>query len=59
MCLGDELAKMLLFLYASNILYNFEMSIFATDSNLNMKGNCGITLTPNDYNLVFKKIKIH
>lgn len=56
MCLGDELAKMLLFLYCGNIVWNFEFS----GENLDVKsyGNCGITLNPSEYWLLFRKLII-
>lgn len=54
MCLGDGLAKMLLFLFSGQLLYNYEISLFSED--LDMRGHCGITLTPPEYSLMFKKL---
>lgn len=53
MCLGEELAKMLLFLFGSNILFNFEItSNTVAEQHL---GTCGITLLPPVYSLIMKK----
>ncbi|XP_059618661.1 cytochrome P450 306a1 [Phlebotomus argentipes] len=42
-CLGEELARMIMFLVLGNLLYHYELSL-ADEVNLN--GTCGITLTP-------------
>lgn len=53
MCLGEELAKMLLFLFGGNILLNFEISSNTiAEEHL---GTCGITLVPPVYSLIIKK----
>ncbi|KAJ8985272.1 hypothetical protein NQ317_007058, partial [Molorchus minor] len=44
MCVGDELARMLLFLFGAAIVQNFELGLEFTEPNLT--GDCGITLTP-------------
>ncbi|XP_063703254.1 cytochrome P450 306a1 isoform X2 [Culicoides brevitarsis] len=54
MCLGEELAKMLLFLFCSNFVYNFSYEVM-NPASLDMKGTCGITLTPPDYSLIIKE----
>ncbi|XP_055683659.1 cytochrome P450 306a1 [Lutzomyia longipalpis] len=48
-CLGEELARMLMFLTVGNILYNFQLSCVAEDD---ISGICGITLTPPDHKLI-------
>lgn len=52
-CLGDEMAKMILYLFAANFLARFE---FEADKDQKLDGVCGITLTPPDFKL---KIKIN
>ena len=54
MCIGDELAKMILFLYGGRILQNFSISV-AEKTVLNLEGDCGITLVPKPHNLIFKR----
>lgn len=56
MCLGEELAKMLLFLFCSNILYNFKLGCNDIESVETILGECGITLTPPRHKIVFQKI---
>lgn len=55
MCLGDELARMILFGYCSRILFKFEIA-----GNLAKLpyGDCGITLTPPPYCLSFRDSKL-
>lgn len=54
MCMGEELAKMLLFLIGGHILFNFEISTnILAEKHL---GTCGITLVPPVYSLAMKKI---
>ncbi|KAF4524242.1 hypothetical protein B566_EDAN008788 [Ephemera danica] len=52
-CLGEEFAKMILFVYATNLLHRFSMK-FADDTNMTdvLEGNCGITLNPKPYRLI-------
>lgn len=45
MCLGDELAKMLLFLYCANYVNFLEYKVLEPE-RLYMPGYCGITLVP-------------
>lgn len=56
MCLGEELARMLLQLYAGLIVRNFKLELSA-GADVNMDGQCGITLTPTAYKLKLTEIK--
>lgn len=56
MCLGEELAKMLLFLFCSNILYNFKLHYTGVEPVEKILGECGITLTPPRHKIQFHKI---
>lgn len=56
MCVGEELAKMLLYSFSANIILNFDFKL--TDNindNFDDSGICGITLAPADYQLTFSK----
>lgn len=55
MCPGEEMAKMLLFLFVGLTLINFEISI-PINEDINMNGECGITLTPPPHKLTFCSI---
>lgn len=50
MCLGDELGRMLLFLFGAGILHQFSLSI-PGGAPVDLDGECGITLTPKPYKL--------
>ncbi|KAJ8944550.1 hypothetical protein NQ318_009713 [Aromia moschata] len=54
MCVGDELARMLLFLFGATIIQNFELTLERYDADLT--GECGITLTPKPHRLIFSEI---
>nr|XP_029723478.1 cytochrome P450 306a1-like [Aedes albopictus] len=54
MCLGDELARMILMLYTGRLFWNFELDLFNGDA-LDLTGVCGITLTPPPFEVVFKE----
>ncbi|XP_055389918.1 cytochrome P450 306a1, partial [Condylostylus longicornis] len=54
MCLGDELARMILLLYAGSILRNFNLSLPPFE-NINFEGECGITLTPPNHTFIFRE----
>lgn len=56
MCLGSELAKMLLMLYAGILLRNFELSLSEESSNVTLEGTCGITLMPKAHTFSLKWI---
>lgn len=49
MCLGDVLARMELFLYFSSLLHTFDLSVPDSDTLPSLKGNAGVTITPNAY----------
>lgn len=49
MCLGDVLARMELFLYFSSLLHCFDISVPEGDTLPSLKGNAGVTITPNAY----------
>lgn len=55
MCLGEDFARMLLFLFCGHIIYHFEIGL---DAAVDFKGECGITLTPADCHLTFQKLDI-
>ncbi|XP_066602888.1 cytochrome P450 306a1 [Prorops nasuta] len=52
MCIGDELAKMLLFLFAARILHSFRISTVPNE-RIDLTGECGITLIPKPHRLIF------
>lgn len=54
MCPGDELARMILHLYASRLFWQFELEVFNGDA-IDLTGICGITLTPPPYEIIFKE----
>ncbi|GAB0095341.1 Cytochrome P450 306a1 [Sergentomyia squamirostris] len=51
-CLGEELAKMLMFLFVGNILYRYELGL---REKPDISGTCGITLTPPDHKIIVKR----
>ncbi|XP_058811583.1 cytochrome P450 306a1 [Topomyia yanbarensis] len=53
MCLGDELARMILHLYTARLFWHFELDILEEPPD--MAGVCGITLTPPHYEIIFKE----
>lgn len=52
MCVGDEFARMILFLFAARILRSFVISV-PPDTCIDLEGECGITLVPKPHRLVF------
>ncbi|XP_050304768.1 cytochrome P450 306a1 [Anthonomus grandis grandis] len=55
MCVGDELAKMLLSLFIVRLLQNFTFML--EDKQLvDTEGDCGITLTPKPFKIRFKTL---
>lgn len=56
MCVGEELAKMLLYSFSANIILNFDINLTAkVNDNFDDSGVCGITLAPADFQLSFQK----
>lgn len=53
MCVGEELARMLLFLFGATILQKFTIKLPLNEIP-DVSGECGITLTPQKYKLVFE-----
>lgn len=51
MCIGDELARMLLLLFAAKIFQKF--SVRLEEKHVDLSGECGITLTPPAHKLIF------
>ncbi|XP_074029294.1 cytochrome P450 enzyme phantom [Leptinotarsa decemlineata] len=54
MCVGDELARMILFLFVTTIIQNF--SFVLENEEVDFSGECGITLTPKSHKIKFSKI---
>ncbi|XP_011693655.1 PREDICTED: cytochrome P450 306a1 [Wasmannia auropunctata] len=52
MCVGDELARMMLFLFAARFLHSFVISI-PSGTHIDLEGECGITLVPKPHRLIF------
>lgn len=51
MCIGDELARILLLLFAAKIFQEFNVAL--EDKTIDLNGECGITLTPPTHKLIF------
>lgn len=51
-CVGEELARMILFLFAGRILRAFVVSV-PPDEMADLEGECGITLVPKPHRLAF------
>lgn len=56
MCLGEEMAKMLLFLFCGNIMYNFKLLYTGAEPIETILGECGITLNPPRQKIIFRKV---
>ncbi|XP_076251779.1 cytochrome P450 enzyme phantom isoform X2 [Rhynchophorus ferrugineus] len=54
MCIGDELARMMMFLVSTTILKTFHLDL--EDHKTCMEGESGITLSPQPYKLIFSEI---
>lgn len=52
MCIGDDLARMFLFMFSVKIFQEFRISL-EDPAGVDLSGECGITLTPPDYKLIF------
>lgn len=55
MCMGEELAKMLVHLFTGNILLNFSIKADADFDKLDLSGVSGLTLSPPEHRLIFAK----
>jgi hypothetical protein len=55
MCLGEELAKMFVSLFAANILLKFKVRAGKDIDKIDMNGIAGLTLSPPDHDLIFEK----
>lgn len=53
MCLGDVLARMELFLFFSSLVHTFEISLPEGEKLPSLKGNTGVTVTPDSYKVSF------
>ncbi|KAH8345170.1 hypothetical protein KR059_007301, partial [Drosophila kikkawai] len=56
MCPGDELARMVLTLFAGRILRRFHLEVAPGSRDMDMAGESGITLTPAPYRLRFTRL---
>ncbi|XP_063923499.1 cytochrome P450 2J6-like [Zophobas morio] len=56
MCVGEDLAKMIIFLFISTVLQNFKIER-ANSSPVNLMASCGITLIPKPQELLFVKLE--
>lgn len=56
MCPGDELARMVLTLFAGRILRRFHLEVAPGCQDMDMDGESGITLTPAPYRLRFTRL---
>ncbi|XP_029052407.2 cytochrome P450 306a1 isoform X2 [Osmia bicornis bicornis] len=52
-CIGEELARMILFLFAGRILHAFVVSTPSDVDGVDLEGECGITLVPKPHRLIF------
>ncbi|CAH0555175.1 unnamed protein product [Brassicogethes aeneus] len=55
MCIGDEFARMILYLFGSNIIQNFRLTVKDKES-VDLTGECGITLNPKHQKILFQKL---
>ncbi|KAJ8917691.1 hypothetical protein NQ315_005138 [Exocentrus adspersus] len=53
MCVGDELARMILCLFGITIIQNFSLKL---ENDVNLTGQCGITLNPKPHKLIFERL---
>lgn len=54
MCLGEVLARMELFLFFSSMLHTFDLSVPVGEKLPSLKGNAGITITPDAFKVSLK-----
>jgi 26-hydroxylase len=57
MCLGDVLARMELFLFFSSLVHTFDISLPEGGTLPSLKGNAGITVTPDSFKVSFQSMK--
>ncbi|CRL07789.1 CLUMA_CG020743, isoform A, partial [Clunio marinus] len=55
MCVGEELAKMVLQLFCANVLLNFRIRPGQDAATWDLSGISGLTLSPPDFQLIFEK----
>ncbi|XP_011300426.1 cytochrome P450 18a1 [Fopius arisanus] len=55
MCLGDVLARMELFLFFSSLLHTFHMELPDGDSLPSLRGNAGVTVTPDPFRVCLQQ----
>ena len=53
MCLGLELARMVLFLFGARILHRFQLAA-PPDQPIDLEGEAGITLVPKAQRILFQ-----
>lgn len=56
MCLGDVLARMKLFLLFSTLLHKFHIELPEGESLPSLKGNTGVTVTPQAFKVSLQRI---
>lgn len=54
MCLGEVLARMELFLFFSSLLHSFDISVPEGETLPSLKGNAGVTISPNAFKVCLK-----
>lgn len=55
MCLGDVLARMELFLFFSSLLHTFNIQLPEGDSLPSLRGNAGVTVTPDPFKVCLQQ----
>lgn len=55
MCLGEVLARMELFLFFSSLLHTFDIGIPEGETLPSLKGNAGVTISPNAFRVCLKQ----
>lgn len=52
MCIGDDWARVIMFLFVTSILQKFSIELEDAE-NIDLEGECGITLSPKKHQIVF------
>jgi ecdysteroid 25-hydroxylase CYP306A1 len=52
MCVGEEFARMMLFLFGASIIHKFNIKA-PEGVDIDLEGECGITMTPKLQKLLF------